>query len=84
MASRLGAALAPIMVIPIQQAYGWRMSFFVFGVFGLLWGLGWYLWFRNTPAEKSGVSEEERRTVLSETVRELKAALREKWVVPRR
>src|ERR1051326_2465977 len=36
MASRVGGALSPLMVIPIQAAYGWRMSFFVFGVAGLV------------------------------------------------
>ncbi len=59
MASRIGGAISPLLVIPIQQAYGWRVSFFVFGVIGLGWAVWWFRWFRDTPREKSGVSAEE-------------------------
>ncbi len=63
MASRLGGALAPVLVIPLQHAFGWRMSFLVFGMAGLVWAVTWYLWFRDTPREKAGVSEEECREI---------------------
>jgi MFS family permease len=59
MASQIGGALAPLLVVPIQMRYGWRASFFVFGVVGSLWAAVWYAWFRDTPAEKPGVSPEE-------------------------
>lgn len=59
MASRLGGLLSPLLVVPIQAAYGWRMSFFVFGILGAIWCVVWYLWYRNTPAEKPGVTKEE-------------------------
>lgn len=49
--SRIGGALSPFLVIPLQQAYGWRTSFLVFGAAGLVWALAWYAWFRDTPAE---------------------------------
>lgn len=55
MASRLGGALTPLLVVPLLQAHGWRACFIVFGVVGLLWPLAWYLWFRDSPAEKRGV-----------------------------
>jgi MFS family permease len=60
MASQIGGALAPLLIVPIQIRYGWRMSFFVFGAVGVLWALSWYAWFRDSPAEKPGVSETER------------------------
>lgn len=59
MASRLGGALAPVLVIPIQHAFGWRVSFLVFGLIGLVWATLWFRWFRDTPAEKAGVTPEE-------------------------
>lgn len=58
-ASRLGGALSPILVIPIQQAYGWRMSFYVFGAIGLVWVGAWYWWFRDRPQEKPGTTQAE-------------------------
>jgi len=51
MASQVGGAIAPLLVLPIQMRYGWRMSFFVFGAAGLVWAAIWYAWFRDAPEE---------------------------------
>jgi len=59
MASRVGGAIAPWLVIPLQQAYGWRVSFFFLGIIGIGWALIWYAWYRDTPREKAGVTEGE-------------------------
>ena len=63
MGSRIGGALSPLLVIPVQQACGWRVSFFVFGAVGLVWAGLWLWWFRDHPAEKRGVSEAERAEI---------------------
>jgi ACS family glucarate transporter-like MFS transporter len=57
MAAQIGAALSPLLVVPIQIRYGWRASFLVFGVLGVGWSLIWYRWFRDSPQEKEGVSQ---------------------------
>jgi MFS family permease len=54
MASQVGGAVAPLLVLPIQMRYGWRMSFYVFGAVGLVWAAVWYAWFRDSPEEKRG------------------------------
>ena len=59
MASQIGGAIAPLLVVPIQMRYGWRMSFLVFGVVGAIWAAAWYCWFRDTPSEMPGVSQAE-------------------------
>ena len=60
LSSQLGGAIAPLLVVPIQAHYGWRASFFCFGVLGLIWAAVWYAWFRDSPAEKPEVSQAER------------------------
>ena len=52
MASQIGGAIAPLLVVPIQIRYGWRASFFVFAALGLCWSCVWYAWFRDSPAER--------------------------------
>ena len=59
MASRLGGAISPLLVVPIQMAYGWRMSFYVFGVVGIIWCVVWYWLYRDVPAEKQGITQAE-------------------------
>ncbi|MFB3829618.1 MAG: MFS transporter [Bryobacteraceae bacterium] len=59
MASRVGGAISPFLVIPIQLAFGWRASFFAFGFLGVIWAAVWYWWYRDHPSEKPAVSAEE-------------------------
>src|SRR4051812_1320704 len=59
MAAQAGAALSPLLVVPIQLRYGWQASFFLFGSLGVIWAITWYAWFRDSPWDKSGVTAAE-------------------------
>ncbi|HYZ83501.1 MAG TPA: MFS transporter [Bryobacteraceae bacterium] len=63
MASRAGGAVAPLLVIPLQQTFGWRTTFVIFGALGLVWCAAWWLWYRDYPTEKDGVTDEEIREI---------------------
>jgi MFS transporter, ACS family, glucarate transporter len=63
MTSQLGAAIAPLLVVPIQLHYGWRVSFYVLGVLGVVWSVFWYAWFRDSPREMPGVTGAEHREI---------------------
>lgn len=53
MSSQIGGALSPLLVLPIQQTFGWRMSFYVFASFGIAWSLIWFWQFRDFPSASS-------------------------------
>ena len=57
-----GARAGSVVAIPLVTAsvayLGWRLSFALIGAVGLLWALGWWLYYR-TPREHSRVSDEE-------------------------
>ncbi len=59
LSSQLGGAIAPLLIVPIQVRYGWRASFYVFGLLGLAWACGWWRWYRNRPEERTGISARE-------------------------
>jgi ACS family glucarate transporter-like MFS transporter len=63
MASRIGGAISPLLVVPIQRAYGWRASFFTFGILGVIWAMIWYRWYRNDPRDQPRVSAAEIREI---------------------
>jgi ACS family glucarate transporter-like MFS transporter len=59
MTAQIGAAISPLVVVPIQLRYGWQASFFVFGFLGVIWAAVWYTWFCDSPSQKAGVSQAE-------------------------
>ena len=55
----VGAGFTPPLITYIMLRHGWRISFLVCAVLGLIVGLVWYLLARNTPEEHSRVSPDE-------------------------
>ncbi len=53
-ASRLGGALSPLIVVPLQSAVGWRMTFVVLGAVGVVWALFWRALYNDRPAGGAG------------------------------
>jgi len=51
----VGAALSGLLLVPL----GWRVTMLVFSSFGLVWAIGFYLWFRDRPEDHAAVNEAE-------------------------
>lgn len=64
-AGRIGGALTPLLVIPLVHALGWRWAFGVLGLVGVLWAIGWYVWFRDEPAAHPAIRPAEVQTIES-------------------
>lgn len=62
-ASRLGGALAPLLIVPMQRYCGWRSVFWLLGVAGFAWAGFWHSWFRNSPRENPGVTPDELKEI---------------------
>lgn len=58
-ASRLGGALAPLLLVPLAAALGWRAVFWVLAAVGALWAALWWRWYRDEPAEQPGIEAAE-------------------------
>ncbi len=52
----LGAALSGLLLTVVS----WRWMFVIYAVPGLLWAIGFFLWFRETPTEHPGTNQAER------------------------
>ncbi|MET3127620.1 MFS family permease [Arcicella rosea] len=64
-ASRLGAGLTPLVVIPIQQSYGWEASFYVLGFVGVIWVIFWQFWHKEEPTDAKDISADELKEILA-------------------
>jgi len=59
-ASMTGSFIAPFLVIPIAQKYGWRAGFLVPSLLGMVWVLAWWIFYRP-PEDHPQISEAEAR-----------------------
>jgi ACS family glucarate transporter-like MFS transporter len=88
MGAEVGTALTPLLVIPIQQHYGWRASFFVLAVIGVGWVAAWRQRYHDHPSDSPRISQSEldeigRTQGNSEHVLPWKSALRSRnlWAI---
>jgi sugar phosphate permease len=57
--SQIGSAIAPLIIVPLAVAYGWRMPFYVNAAVGVIWVAVCYVWFRDTPGQMKGIDAKE-------------------------
>jgi sugar phosphate permease len=61
--SRLGAAIAPALVVFLLYKFTWRWIFYSFGSLGAVLAFVWYAYYRNRPQEHSQVNEKELKAI---------------------
>jgi MFS transporter, ACS family, glucarate transporter len=57
--SRVGGMISVPLALLVISAWGWRMSFVVFGLTGVVWAAAWQAWYRDRPEEHPAISLEE-------------------------
>ncbi len=57
--ARIGAAASLVVMPEVIRVIGWRWTFVANAVIGLVWGLVWWFWYRNDPADHQSVGEAE-------------------------
>jgi sugar phosphate permease len=57
--SRLAVAITPFIAGSILLALGWRAIFYIFGSLGVVWAIGFGLFYRNFPEDHKGVNRTE-------------------------
>ena len=64
-ASRIGAALTPFVVLPLQQRYSWHIPFYILGAAGFIWALFWLFWHKEEPTEVKDIEPKELEYILA-------------------
>src|SRR6201998_414168 len=57
--SRFAVAVTHFIAGSILLAFGWRAIFYIFGSLGIMWAIGFNLFFRNLPEDHKGVNRAE-------------------------
>lgn len=59
LATRVSGAFTPLLVATLIGAFGWRRTFEILGVLGVIWAVFFYRWYRDVPAGHPGVNQAE-------------------------
>jgi ACS family glucarate transporter-like MFS transporter len=59
MCARWGGALTPFLVVWVMTFMSWRKAFMLFGALGVVWAVGFYIWFRDNPRDHASVNSAE-------------------------
>jgi ACS family hexuronate transporter-like MFS transporter len=85
-ASMIGSALAPFIIVPVMNHYGWEMAFLVPSALGMAWSLVWRVYYRSpeeheslTPAEAQYIREGDAPVVRSRPGNAQLLAIRQTW-----
>lgn len=60
---RIGAAISFPLAVWLQSIMPWQRMFWILGGIGVVLGVMWYLWFRDSPNQHSSISQEERKLI---------------------
>ena len=50
----------------ICEKLGWQWAFYIYGIIGIIWAIGWILYFRNSPAEMPWIDPKELQYIESD------------------
>ena len=64
-AASVGSILAPIVILMLFIAFGWKVTFVVVGSLGLLWLIPWLVINKKGPEEHPWITQEERDYIIN-------------------
>ncbi|MGB2716131.1 MAG: MFS transporter [Vicinamibacterales bacterium] len=59
LATRVSGAFTPLLIAFLMTRIGWRRTFEVCGLIGVIWAIAFYRWYRDAPAEHPRVNQAE-------------------------
>jgi len=61
----LGSVIAPVLIAFLFGHYGWRSTYIIIGIVGILWVIPWLFINKSTPEKHPWITEEELNLIVS-------------------
>ena len=62
----IGNVIAPFVIVYLYAQFGWKTTYIILGVAGLIWVIPWLFLNKSTPEKHPWITEEERNLILSD------------------
>ncbi|HBJ82893.1 MAG TPA: MFS transporter [Verrucomicrobiales bacterium] len=76
-AAHVTGGLTPLIALAVAGLCGWRWTFVIFGVPGIVWAIAWHRWFRDDPEQHPAVTPAELAKIVAG--RDQSTTLHEGW-----
>ena len=70
----IGNVIAPFVIVFLYAKFGWKTTYIILGLVGLLWVIPWLFLNKSTPEKHPWVTQEERDLILSSRKDDIKKA----------
>ncbi|CUH94597.1 putative membrane protein [Propionispora sp. 2/2-37] len=61
--SKFGGAVAMPLIVWLIAMFGWKLTFVIIGLAGVVWSIIWFLYFKEIPEEHSSVNSAELKYI---------------------
>ncbi|MBP2625695.1 MAG: major facilitator superfamily 1 [Firmicutes bacterium] len=61
--SKFGGAVAMPLIVWLISMFGWKMTFVIIGLAGVIWSIIWIMYFKEIPEEHKGVNAAELKHI---------------------
>lgn len=75
-----GAQIGTLVGMSLTGLMGWKLSFYVFGVLGIVWSIMWFFLVYNGPSVHPRISSAERQFLESTMGKKKKSTLKVPWL----
>ncbi len=64
----IGNVIAPVIIVYLYAQFGWKSTYIILGVVGLLWVIPWYIVNKAKPEDHPWITDEERKLILDDCI----------------
>jgi ACS family hexuronate transporter-like MFS transporter len=64
----IGNVIAPVIIVYLYAQFGWKSTYIILGVLGLLWVIPWLIINKSKPKDHPWITEDERNMLLNDRI----------------
>jgi len=66
----IGNVIAPVVIVFLYAQFGWKATYFILGIIGLIWVIPWLMINKSKPENHPWITEAEKNYILKDRVAE--------------
>jgi ACS family hexuronate transporter-like MFS transporter len=64
----IGNVIAPVIIVYLYAQFGWKSTYIILGIIGLLWVIPWYVVNKAKPEDHPWITDQERKLILDDRI----------------